>query len=86
MTFVDLQTYLEHISFFELVNVGVSLFHFIEIHGGTMKQPKYRVSTRSQGKFSKYFIVRVLTGPKKLFKIFMVRVFTRSRNIFNFFD
>ena len=41
MTFVDLQTYLEHISFFELVNVGVSLFHFVEIYSGSMKQPKY---------------------------------------------
>ena len=39
MTLDDLQnyTYLEHVSFFELVDVGVSLFHFVEIHSGTMK-------------------------------------------------
>ena len=45
LTFVDLQdiyvdAYLEHVSFFELVNVGVSLFHFVKIDCGPMKQPK----------------------------------------------
>ena len=34
-------SYLEHVSFFELIDVGVSLFHFVKIHSGTMKQPKY---------------------------------------------
>ena len=40
---------------------------------------------RAQGKFSKSFIVRALTGLKNIFNFFMIKVSTRSRKIFKFF-